>query len=139
MLNARTVLIVCGVCASVLALAPNRVRHVPPVRTVYGRVVQVDARTPVEGVAAYFSGIKVGMVTGKRGQYWLDSVPVGATELTFTHPCYFAVRVSIPAGGDVSVSIGLPFDQASLKRPGCGGLGARSPDSGSAAPRNPNF
>jgi hypothetical protein len=50
----------------------------------------------------------------------------------FKHPCYFTVQVTIPADSSVAVSIGLPFDQASLRRPGCGGLGARGPDSTNA-------
>ena len=97
-------------------------------RAVSGRVLQVGADTPIPSVQVLVRGERIGSRTGAQGRFTLADVPEGPVELVLRHPCYFPVQVTLPASGDVSIAIGLPYDQASTRRAGCGGLGARSPD-----------
>ncbi len=73
-------------------------------------------------------GQRIGVATGADGRFKLPEVPEGALELVLRHPCCFPVQVSRPTTGDAAIALGLPFDEASLRRAGCGGLDARSPD-----------
>jgi hypothetical protein len=81
--------------------------------------------TGLPSVDVVASGHEIGVQTKSTGEFRLDNVPEGATQITLRHPCYFNVQVTIPTTGDVDMEIGLPFDRASLQRAGCAGLGAR--------------
>ncbi len=94
-------------------------------RTVTGRVMDAGNMTGLSSVDVVASGHQIGVQTKSTGEFRLDDVPEGATRIALRHPCYFNVQVTIPTTGDVEMEIGLPFDRASLKRAGCGGLGAR--------------
>ncbi len=101
-------------------------------RAIAGRVLQVGVDTPIPGVQVRVRGERIGSSTGAQGRFALADVPAGPVELVLRHPCYFPVQVTLPATGDVSVAIGLPYDQASNRRAGCGGLDARKPDTPSS-------
>ncbi len=106
----------------------------PQTRVVSGQVLQVGSYTPITSVRAYVRGTRIGAVSTKHGRFILRDVPEGTTELVLRHPCYFPLQITIPASGQVSVSVGLPFDAAALARAGCGGAGARAADSASDSP-----
>jgi hypothetical protein len=69
----------------------------------------------------HVSGQGLGNLTTNAGLFKIHDVPAGVQEVEFEHPCYMPVKVTIPAEGDVSLSIGLPYDSASLKKPFCSG------------------
>lgn len=102
--------------------------HTPATRVISGRVLQVESVTPIATVQVMVRGERIGVFTNVYGRFTLPDVPTGTVELVLRHPCYFPVHVALPATGDAVVAIGLPFDESSLRRAGCGGLGARSPD-----------
>jgi hypothetical protein len=95
-------------------------------RTSFGRVIDAGTGRPVEGVSIVVPSAGIGTKTGSNGVFRLNRVPSATTEIEFRHPCYFAVRVVVPVRADLEIDVGLPFDNASLQRAGCGGLGARS-------------
>lgn len=113
------------------ANAPQRARIVS------GRILQVGTVSPIPTVQVMIRGERIGVTTGADGRFALSEVPEGAVELVLRHPCYFPVQIALPATGDAAFAIGLPFDQRSLQRAGCGGLGARNPDTPSAADAEP--
>lgn len=121
----------CVLAAHSLAPAASPLRAA--VRSIHGRVVEVGGTAAVSEVQVSVAGISVGTKTSAKGTYELRDLPAGTTQLVFRHPCYFPVQITIPADGDIAVSIGLPFDQTSLRRAGCGGAGARKPDSAGAS------
>ena len=112
----------CG--ASGAAFGPSSTTA-PSLRPVYGRVIDAGTGKPIESVPVIASGAQIGTVTKANGTFVLSNVPGDLTRIEFRHPCYFRVQVTIPENRDVEVEIGLPFDQSSLQRAGCGGLGAR--------------
>lgn len=97
----------------------------PVVRAVYGRVTDAGTTTALAGVRVAVHGMRVGSVTRTDGAFTITAVPADSVQLDFRHPCYLPVIVSVPLGGDVAVTLGLPFDHAARQRTGCGGLGAR--------------
>ena len=97
-------------------------------RTVSGRILEVGTVAPISSVQVVLRGERIGTMTAANGRFELPEVPEGATELVLRHPCYFVVQVVLPAAGDAVIALGLPFDESSLRRAGCGGLDARSPD-----------
>jgi hypothetical protein len=96
-------------------------------RTGFGRVIDAGTGRPIEGVSVAVLTARIGTQTGTNGAFRLNQIPADSTHLDFRHPCYFPVSVTVPARGDqeIEIEIGMPFDAASLQRPGCGGLGAR--------------
>jgi hypothetical protein len=62
----------------------------------------------------------IGSVSTKAGNFRIRGVPSGVQQMVFEHRCYLAVQVTIPAEGDVSVALGLPYNPASGRKPGCG-------------------
>ncbi len=102
-------------------------------RAISGRVLQVGTTTPIPTVQVMVRGQRIGVPTDTHGRFALPDVPEGSVEIVLRHPCYFPVQVTMPAAGDAAIVIGLPFDQTSLKRAGCGGLGARNPDPSSTS------
>ena len=95
-------------------------------RSVYGRVTDAGTSTSLAGVQAAVRGTRLASVTRTNGTFTVRAVPVDSVQLLFQHPCYLPVYVVMPPGGDVNVTIGLPYDETSRNRAGCGGLGARS-------------
>jgi len=100
------------------------------VRRVAGRIVDAETGAPLPHVKATIGGVALGGESSDRGTFELRDVPSGAKELVLQHPCYLQVRVALPAEDDVEVRLGLPFDQTSRRRAGCGGLGARKDSPG---------
>jgi hypothetical protein len=105
-------------------LAPSQVNV--RARIGSGRVIDAGTGRPVDGVSIIIPNARIATRTGTNGTFRLNRVPADSTAFEFRHPCYFPVRVAVPPGADVEIEIGLPFDDASLRRAGCGGLGARS-------------
>ncbi len=97
-------------------------------RAISGRILQVGTVEPIPSVQVSIRGERIGVMTTATGRFELPEVPEGSAELVLRHPCYFPVQIALPATGDAVIAIGLPFDESSLQRAGCGGLGARSPD-----------
>jgi hypothetical protein len=97
-------------------------------RAISGRILQVGTAAPIASVQVMIRGERIGSMTATNGRFDLPDVPDGPAELVLRHPCYFPVYIALPAAGDATIAIGLPFDESSLKRAGCGGLGARRPD-----------
>ena len=97
-------------------------------RSVSGRVIDGGTGKPVDGAKIIAIGAGIGSTSGANGVFTLASVPADVPRVEFRHPCYFAVQVTVPVNTDVEIEIGLPFDNTSLQRPGCGGLGARKKD-----------
>lgn len=110
---------------SVTASAP-REPHSALRRVVHGRVIDAGTGKPVERVPVMVVGDTVGTFTDVDGAFALSGVPSNRSRIEFRHSCYFPVQVAISNDADVEIEIGLPFDQASLRRSGCGGLGARA-------------
>src|SRR5215204_2809600 len=100
---------------------------VPPTRarSVSGHIIDAGTGKPVDGVAIVAMGAAIASTSSATGVFTLASVPADMQRVELRHPCYFRVQVTVPVNTDVEIEIGLPFDNASLQRPGCGGLGAR--------------
>jgi hypothetical protein len=96
-------------------------------RTVYGRVTDAETGAPLETVSVVAVGTRTGAISTSNGTFVIRDVIAGATTVLVRHPCYLTVQVTIGSTDDVQLSLGLPFDESSLRRAGCGGLGARRP------------
>ena len=118
------VTIVLSISGAVAFTQPSVV-HTGQVRAVHGRVIDAGTGRPIEGVKIAVFATQLGIATNVEGKFALKDVPSGSARVDFRHPCYLPVQVTTPIAGDVDIEMGLPFDNASLQRPGCGGLGAR--------------
>jgi hypothetical protein len=113
-----------AIAGAVSAFAPKQTSTRP--RPGFGRVIDAGTGRPVGGASVIVPRAQIGTKTSIDGAFRLNLLPSEATEVEFVHSCYLTVRVAVPAGSDGEIEIGLPFDNTSLRRPGCGGLGARS-------------
>ena len=112
----------CILCATAFAPAVN---PSSTTRTVSGRIVDAGTGKQLASVAVVAVGARVGSTSDASGTFAMTSVPSDVSKIDFRHPCFLPVQVTIAKDADVEIEIGLPFDQSSLQRPGCGGLGAR--------------
>lgn len=80
---------------------------------------------PVPSVRAVVQLDTIGAVGNDVGVFVITGVPTGAQSIVIQHPCYFPVQIAIPAAGDVELDIGLPYNAASVRRAGCGGIQKR--------------
>lgn len=118
-----TLIVSLGVIGFATAFAPYHPRATT--RTISGRVADSGTGRALPNVQVVVQGTTVGIVTDANGVFQLQNVPETLSQLQFKHPCYFPTGVTIAATLEFEIEIGLPFDQSSTKRPGCGGLGAR--------------
>lgn len=95
------------------------------VRSVYGRVFKGGTMIPVPGVRVAVQLETIGSVGNDSGVFVITGVPTGEQSIVIKHPCYFPMQITIPSAGDVELSVGLPYDAASVRRAGCGGLQKR--------------
>ena len=96
-------------------------------RAVHGRVTDAETGDPLASVSVVAVGTRAGAISTASGRFVIRDVDGGESTVLLRHPCYLPVRVTIPETGDVQLSLGMPFDESSLRRAGCGGLGARRP------------
>lgn len=109
--------------------APAQAHRTPnevPRRSVSGRVFDAGTGKPIESVPITVIGEAIGTLTNANGKFTMAAVPATRSRIEFRHPCYFAVQVNVSNDTDAEIEIGLPFDQSSLNRPGCGGLAERT-------------
>jgi hypothetical protein len=92
---------------------------------VYGRIIDAGTGKTINSVPVIVAGEQIGTISKADGTFAMQGVPGEATRIEFRHPCYFPVFVAVPPDKSVEIEVGLPFDESSLRRPGCGGLGAR--------------
>ena len=118
------------ILAITLATTAAFTARIPPAssarRIVHGRVIDAGTGKPIASVPITVSGESLGTLTRANGTFAMAGVPGNRSRIEFTHPCYFPVYVIIPNDADADIEIGLPFDNSSLQRAGCGGLGARA-------------
>ncbi len=94
-------------------------------RSIHGQVIDAGTRQPLAHVRVVVLDARRAAETSESGAYTMRNLPTEAVRVEFRHPCYFPVQVTIPAGREAEVTIGMPFDEESLKSAGCGGRGAR--------------
>lgn len=113
-----------------MALSPHIVfttaQSAAPARVAFGRVIDAGTGKPLSSVSVIVPNASLGVNTNANGVFRLDSIPASVSSIDFKHPCFLPVRVTIPPASDGEIHVGLPFDNTSLKRAGCGGLGARA-------------
>lgn len=124
MIQQRALLVIGCIAAAVFPRGTSSQISVSDVavRSVYGRVVKGGTTIPVPSVRAAVRLDTIGSVGNDSGVFVITGVPTGEQSIVVQHPCYFPVQIAIPAEGDVELSVGLPYDAASVRRAGCGGL-----------------
>lgn len=95
-------------------------------RTLTGRITDARGWAGKAQFSIVVAGTRIGVVTNDSGYFTLANVPDTPVVLVVKHPCYFTTRVEIPENARTPLALGMPFDEASRARAGCGGLGARS-------------
>lgn len=103
----------------------SSVSKISAARTLYGQITGSNGSDSLMNVRVQIVGATIGTMTDNRGMFRLADVPDGTIRLRVQHPCFLTVEVEVPAGEDAEVSVGLPFNHASVRQPGCGGLGQR--------------
>jgi hypothetical protein len=80
--------------------------------TIRGRLLNAEARTPVEGATVYVSGTQYTAVTDTAGEFRIDSVPEGRYLIASYHPAlnpngYLvqAVEAELPRDGEIAVDL----------------------------------
>ncbi len=120
------------VLAATVLILPNREQNVQAssrqTREVFGVVSDAGRSSPLQNVRVYVRGTRIGTISAANGDFLIRELPDSSLQIVITHPCYFPVAVNLPAGQSLRVDVGLPFDETSQRRAGCGGLGARLED-----------